>query len=221
MITMGDQQKTLVRISKGLSKQITAYAIGGTAMMLLGLKDSTQDIDLVFTEEEDREAFKRAVNSLGYKDMNPEEVYGKGDASPEMVRLPDSRIDLFLNEVINFTFSKNMRARAKEMHQFDKNLFLKVADVHDLIVMKCATNRLKDEEDIVTIMKNSRIDWKILVQEAKHQLSLGKEQAVLSLGTLLERLKNKKEIDVPKAVLDQLWDLLRKQIDEKADEKIK
>lgn len=219
MITIENQQKLFINIAKGLSRQITAYAIGGTAMILKGLKDSTVDIDLVFTSEKDREEFKRAAKSLGSEDMDPIVVYGKRENSPDMLKLPDARIDLFLNEVISFTFSENMRARAGELHQFDKNLFLRVADIHDLIIMKCATNRSKDEDDIMSIIKNSFVDWNTLVQEAEHQLSLGKEQAILSLGTLLERLKNEKKADVPKVILDKLWNLLKKQIERKGREK--
>ncbi len=211
MITIKDQQEVLVKISKGISKEITAYTIGGTAMMFLGLKDSTLDIDIVFTSEEDRSAFKKAVKTLGFEDMDSAIVYGKRDNCPDMVKLPDSRIDLFLNEVISFIFSKNMQARAKEIHQFG-NLILKVADVHDLIIMKCATNRIKDKDDILKIIKNSQINWDILADEAEHQLSLGKEQAVLSLGTLLEELNNNHNVEVPKQVLDKLWNLLEKQI---------
>ena len=215
MINIKDQQEIILRIAKEISKSITVYAIGGTAMMFLGLKDSTLDIDLVFVREEDRRVFRKAVNSLGYENMDPTIVYGKNDNSPDMVKLPDSKIDLFLNEVISFTFSENMRARAKETHRFDKNLFIKVADVHDLIIMKCATNRAKDEDDILAIIRNSNIDWNILVREIKYQLSLGKEQAIFSLGAFLEKLKNKHKIKVPKVVLDELWNLLKKQVKEK------
>jgi hypothetical protein len=76
MITIDQQQKLLLNISKRLAKKITIYAIGGTAMMFLGFKDSTLDIDLVFESKEDREVFKKAIISLNYTDMNPIKVYG-------------------------------------------------------------------------------------------------------------------------------------------------
>jgi len=84
-----------------------------------------------------------------------------------MINLGDSRLDLFLVEVIDFIFSENMQNRAEQIHQFGKNLILKIADKHDIILMKCATNRIRDEEDIVNIVKINDIDWKILIDEAK------------------------------------------------------
>ncbi|MBI4919148.1 hypothetical protein HY837_04405, partial [archaeon] len=47
MISIEAQQKLLLAVSTNLKKKITVYAIGGTAMMFLGLKNSTLDIDLV------------------------------------------------------------------------------------------------------------------------------------------------------------------------------
>ena len=38
MISIEQQQKLLLNVSKELDKQINVYAIGGTAMMFLGFK---------------------------------------------------------------------------------------------------------------------------------------------------------------------------------------
>ena len=75
--------------------------------------------------------------------------------------------------------------------------------------------QIADEDDILAIIRNSNIDWNILVREIKYQLSLGKEQAIFSLGAFLEKLKNKHKINVPKTILDELWNLLKKQVKEK------
>ena len=57
MISIEEQQKLMLAIAKKLNSRINIYAIGGTAMMFLGLKDTTLDIDLVFENEKDREIF--------------------------------------------------------------------------------------------------------------------------------------------------------------------
>lgn len=215
MISIKEQQNLLIEIAKRLPHEITAYAIGGTAMMFLGLKEATLDIDLVFTHLDDKKSFKEAAKSLGYKELDPVKVYGVKNNCPEMIALSDSRLDLFLLDVIDFTFSDSMQQRAEQIHQFEKNLKLKIANVHDIIIMKCATRRTKDEEDIINLVKNSEIKWDILIAEAKKQLSLGRDTAILNLGTLLEKLKNKHKIEVPKKSIDELWSLLKNQIDEK------
>lgn len=215
MISINDQTNLLVEIGNKLPKEITVYAIGGTAMMYLGLKEATKDIDLVFINQEDRKLFKNIAQSLGYKEMDSTVVYGVKNNQPIMVSLGDSRLDLFFIDVIDFTFSETMQKRAIQIHQFGKNLILKTADRHDIILMKCVTNRAKDEEDIVYIVKNSDIDWNILLEEAKVQVRMGRERAFLELGSLIEELTNKHKIKIPKKIGDTLFDLLKKQVEEK------
>ncbi len=216
MINIKQQEKIFLDIALNLKKPITTYAIGGTAMMLKGLKEESVDMDIVFTSEEDRQAFKSAVKVLGFEDFDEKIVYGKRANAPEMVNVPDCRIDLFLNQVINFAFTEGAKERAKDTHVFHNNLIIKVADMHDIIVMKCATNRSKDEEDIISIVKNEKINWDILVGEAEAQIKLGNERAVLALGTTLEKLVNNYKIAVPKEALDKLWKMLKRQVKNKS-----
>ena len=149
MISIEEQQKLLLNVSRRLKNKIAVYAVGGTAMMFSGLKESTLDIDLVFENEKDRDEFKKAAIALGYREMDAVKVYGIRNNAPEMLKLNDERFDLFVNEVIDFVFSENMKKRAVNMHQFEDKLLLKIADPHDLILMKCATDRQKDADDAV------------------------------------------------------------------------
>ena len=129
MITIDQQQKLLLNVARRLSRKITIYAIGGTAMMFLGFKDATLDIDLVFKNEKDRAVFKEAVKSLGYLEMDAIKIYGVKRNTPEMFKLNDERFDLFVVEVIDFIFSDSMRKRAEQIHQFEENLILKISDI--------------------------------------------------------------------------------------------
>ncbi|PIN86786.1 hypothetical protein COV19_02845 [Candidatus Woesearchaeota archaeon CG10_big_fil_rev_8_21_14_0_10_44_13] len=194
---------------------MTAYAIGGTAMMFLGFKDTTLDIDLVFENEEDRDIFKEAIRSLGYQEMDGIKVYGVKRNKPEMFKLEDERFDLFVVQVIDFIFSNNMRKRAEQIRQFEDNLILKIADPHDIILMKCATDRVKDKDDARKIINSIKIDWNILIEESKHQIKLGKDRAVFDLGCFLEELKNKMKVDIPKEVLDRLFKMVEEQAKKK------
>ena len=54
---------------------------------------------------------------------------------------------------------------------------------------KAVTTRTKDEADIVNLINNSKIDWNVILEEAKNQISLGNERAVLDIGTALEKIK--------------------------------
>lgn len=217
MISIEKQQGLFLAISKRLKEKIEIYAVGGTAMMFFGLKDSTLDIDLVFQSKKDKDVFKEAIKSLGYKEMDSIVVYGGKINKPEMLTLGDERFDLFIIEVIDFIFSENMQKRAKQMHQFGDKLVLKIADPHDLILMKCATDRLKDLDDARNISNNVKIDWKLILDEAKNQIKLGKERAIFELGYFLERLRDKFGIEIPRKITDELWSLVKKDIEEKQD----
>jgi hypothetical protein len=215
MISIKDQQNLFIEIARKLPREITAYAIGGTAMMFLGFKESTKDIDLVFTKLDDRKAFKESAKQLGYKEMDSTIVYGVKNNCPEMITLGDARLDLFSLDVIDFNFSESMQKRAQQTHQFGNNLFLKIADVHDIIMMKSATRRIKDEDDIVRIAQGSKIDWEILIKESQEQVKLGKEKAVWDLISLLENLNKKHKMKISRELIDKLYKLFNKQADKK------
>lgn len=208
MISIERQQGLFIAIGKKLNRKINVYAVGGTAMMFLGLKEATLDIDLVFENEEDKTEFKEALKSLGYVGMDSVIVYGKKENKPEMLTLGDERFDLFVKEVIDFVFSKNMQKRAKQLHQFGDNFMLKIADSQDILLMKCATDRLKDLDDARRIINNTTINWDLIVDEAKNQKKLGKRRAIFDLGYFLEKLENKFKISIPKKIKDELWSLL-------------
>jgi len=215
MITIDQQQKLLLNVARRLTKKINVYAIGGTAMMFLGFKDATLDIDLVFENKKDRDIFKEAVKSLGYLEMDAIKVYGVKRNTPEMFKLNDERFDLFVVEVIDFIFSDTMRQRAEQIHQFGDNLILKIANSHDIILMKCATDRIKDKDDARKIINSIKINWDVIITEAKKQMELGKERAAFDLGCFLEDLKTKMNIDIPQEVLDKLFLIVEKQAKDK------
>ncbi|MGV8152616.1 MAG: hypothetical protein ACP5OG_06035 [Candidatus Nanoarchaeia archaeon] len=210
MISIERQQGLLLAISKRLKKPINTYAIGGTAMMFFGFKDATLDIDLVFENKEDRETFKDAIISLGYKPMDSTIVYGAKINRPQMFTLGDERFDLFLNEVVDFIFSKEMQARATHTHKFEGNLIIKVADPNDIILMKCATDRLKDLEDAKNIISEFNVNWELIFKEAQNQKKLGKIRAVFEFGYFLEKLENRFKIIIPKKIKDDVWECIKK-----------
>ncbi|MEA2036515.1 MAG: hypothetical protein U9O94_03340 [Nanoarchaeota archaeon] len=215
MISIEAQQKLFVSISRRLKRPITIYAVGGTAMMFLGFKDATIDIDLVFENDKDKKIFKDATKKIGYREMDPFKIYGARTNQPEMLTLGDERFDLFVVNVIDFIFSEQMKERADKTHQFNNNLILKIADPHDIILMKCATERAKDADDARKIIENTEIKWNLIVGEVKNQINLGKSQAAFELGEFLEKLKYKMKLDIPKKTLDNIFNIVEKQAEEK------
>ena len=214
MINVTDQQNLLLNIARKLPKKITVYAVGGTAMMFHGFKDVTLGIDLVFTSEEDKNAFKLVAEELEYKRYDHALVYGAKSNPPLMLRRgkgdEEERFDLFTIDVIDFIFSAEMMKRAKNTYEFDHKLILKIADPHDIILMKCATERVKDKDDARQIINNYKISWQIIIDEALKQITLGREKAIWYLIGFVTDVK-KIGGDIPSDVLPKLYKLLEKQ----------
>src|SRR3989338_189928 len=141
MININAQEIIFNQIGRGLPKKLNVYCIGGTAMMLRGLKGET--------------------------------------------------------------------------HEFGGNLLIKIADPSDILIMKSVTGRAKDNEDIISIINNNKLDWNTILQEAQEQVNLGNKTAIFSLGEKLERLTNKKAIAVPKNILDRIANLHNKSAEER------
>ncbi len=218
MIDIQEQEKMFLAIGRALAKKVYVYAIGGTALMLKGIKDTTLDVDFVFDKREDREEIMSALRKLNAREYDATLAYGLKSDSPLMLEFNNCRFDLFMNRIITSTFSDSMKERAKEIHEFE-NLIVRVADPSDVLIMKSATSRDKDLQDMTAIVAKKRIDWNIIIEEAREQVKLGNEAAIMNLGEKLEKLENQKAISVPKDVSEQIWKLFKKQVKEKTKKK--
>ena len=127
----------------------------------------------------------------------------------------EERFDLFVKEVIHFIFSEEMIKRANATYEFDVNLTVKIANPHDLILMKCATDRIKDKEDVIDIINKTKIDWEIIINEALNQIKLGKERAVFDVTCFLEDLRKMMDVNIPPVTLEKLFELVERQAKEK------
>jgi hypothetical protein len=212
MITTKEQESLFTELSRKLRKRVTAYAIGGNAMIYWGFKDATVDVDLVFLEEGDRKEFASALKSLGYSLMDVSLVYTRETNRPVMLkRASDERFDLFLNKVIRFTFSEGMEKRSGKVFEYGEKLVIRVADYHDIILMKCSTDRARDKEDIRHIINEERIEWDIIIDEARNQIILGNGGAVFDILQECLVMKNEMGLDIPEHFFERVWDLFSEQ----------
>lgn len=127
MINKSDLLKWLHGIDKRLKRKITAVAVGGTAMTLLGLKPSTIDVDLCISSKDKRD-FEKA---MGKK----------------------FKVDIFLD---GFIFSEQLPSdyveKSKGILEL-KKIILKALSPADIIVTKAARLNARDEEDISSLAK--------------------------------------------------------------------
>lgn len=208
MISLNDQNDMFRLISSNLTKDIICYAFGGTAMLYFGMKNATKDIDLVFEKQEDRQEFIKAIKLLGYKSSGLKGIYPekkqKSDNIPLMFTRGDERFDLFLKKIFYIDFTRTMRSRFYEKHDFmfkDKSLIVFVLSKEDIIMLKSATERERDFEDILNLVNMSKdIDWDIIIDEANSQ----KDSYVLfDIEKTIRRLKE--TVFIPEKILKKLY----------------
>lgn len=206
MITFQQQIEFFNIIGRELNEKVECIAIGGNAMMFYGFKKLTKDVDLVFTNREDLNKVKKALYDSGFEEKTNIKIfknYDVIDTKPIMMEGKETRFDLFCKEIICFKMSDSIIGRIKESHEFG-NLVIKVVSPEDIILLKSATERVKDREDASELIKRFNIKWNVIVEEAMHQTELDKPLFVVFLYEFLLELKEDFKADVPDNVLKEL-----------------
>src|SRR3989344_1675099 len=183
MITFEDQIKLFELIGNELNKKVECIAIGGNAMMFYNLKKSTKDVDLVFMNKDDLNKVKQALYNSGFKEKNDVTIfknYEVIDKKPIMMEGKETRFDLFFEEIICFRISETIIDRVRKKYEFG-NLIIKIVSPEDIILLKSATERIKDREDVFEIIKNYNVKWNTIIEEAMHQTELEKPLFVVFL----------------------------------------
>ena len=218
MINLEQQNELFKLIGEILKDKLECYVIGGSAMMYYGMKGNTKDIDLVFEHEKDREKVIRVLKNLGYNERGIKVVsviYPKKKNTPILLERDDSRVDLFVNKIINTVLSDSMKDRINSIYEYG-NFIIKVLAPEDLIITKCATERAGDRLDAVEIMKRAKIDWEVIIKESVFQAEVTPYLFPVFLFDFLYELKEDLKADVPKKVLDEIRkiseDLLEKKL---------
>ncbi|MGM5485440.1 MAG: DUF6036 family nucleotidyltransferase [Nanobdellota archaeon] len=134
MVTKNDLLRWLESIDRGLEKEITLIAVGGTALTILDIKDSTVDVDFCIRKG-DYQSFKDFAENSQF-DVD---IFIDGYIFSE--QLPDDYID-----------------RASHVSSGLRKINLKCLSLTDIIITKAARYNERDEEDISTIAKTNKID---------------------------------------------------------------
>ena len=215
MITQEDQLSLFKLISSRIKKNIDCYAFGGTAMLFYGYKDDTKDIDLLFEDEKERKEFIEAVKDLGFEETSPMKIYIpeklREKNRPLMFKREDNRFDLFVKRIFKTEISPKMREDLYAVHEFKgkHTLKIKVLRKEHIVFLKAITERDKDLEDILTIIrKEKRFDWQYLIDETIWQHKHGDSWALLDIEKTLKELK--KYIFIEQKYLRQIYNAVKK-----------
>lgn len=196
MINQKDQQDLFKLISANIKQDTECYALGGTAMMFYGYKDETKDVDLIFEQEEKRDMFIDALKQLGYSETSPITIYIaeklKDQNKPLMFKRGDSRFDLFVKKIFQTTLSPRMKENVFAVHQFKtKHTFtVKVLKTEFIVLLKAVTERDRDFEDILSIVKKDKnFDWNYFLDEVLWQTEHGDGWILLDVEKTMQELK--------------------------------
>lgn len=144
----------LSEVDKALGKEMSIVAVGGTAMTLLGLKESTIDIDFNASKDDVKE-LRRAFDSIPH----------------------GFRVDLFVEGMI-FTqqlpddfFEKCIPVKT----QF-KNINLLALHPIDIVVTKIGRLNERDVEDIKSCVKKFKLKRKDVEKRALQVVYVGREE---------------------------------------------
>ena len=165
-------------------------------MMFYGYKGETKDIDLLFQNISAREAFMDALRKLGYSESSPLTIYIpeklKDKHAPIMLKRDESRFDLFTDKIFQTLLSQKMKNDLFAVHEFKTKhtLTMKVLRTEFIVMLKSVTERNKDFEDILTIVKKDKnFAWDYFIDEVLWQTAQGDGWVLLDVEKMMKELK--------------------------------
>lgn len=145
------KQSMLDRISNWndfLKRRVHLIACGGTAMTLLGVKESTKDIDLMVPKVNEHTYLIKKLQELGYKSASGS-GWSRGDGFI---------FDLFRGNAVHTT-ELIESPLVDENHTLIKefsHIYLGVLNYYDIIISKLFRSTEIDNEDCLVLVKNKR-----------------------------------------------------------------
>ena len=136
-----------------LNEPLELFAIGGTAMVLKNIKESTKDIDFLTTEK--YEKIKRMFNLAGLKEESSVKVCN-------IWRLEGLRIDIFYDGfIMGIPFPEDWKKLSEKIKTIGK-IKLYILNWYDLIITKVSRSENRDIDDIIAIIKSQKLDFSFL-----------------------------------------------------------
>ena len=203
MIDLKKQNELLSLIGEKIKKKVECYIVGGSAMLYHGVKEETKDVDIVFDDEDSKEAFEKILRDLEFKERDIRILYFKKRNTPLLLQRGEERIDLFVKKVITFEITETMKERVEKVYEYS-NLTVKVVSPEDIILFKCATERAGDRIDASNIIKNFNVNWNVIIDEAVNQTKLESYLFPVYLYDFLEELKEDFKANIPNEVLRKI-----------------
>jgi len=215
MVTaLNDQEELFRMIGEKLKEKIDVFAIGGSAMLYYGAKESTKDIDIVLNNKKERDILLTLLKEQGFRERSTKILYFEKKNVPILLQRDEDRIDLFYDKIVDFKFTDSIKERITSSYEYS-NLIVKVLSPEDIIILKCATERAGDRLDAASLLKIKNIDWDTIMNEAIVQMKIIGDVIPLSLHSFMCELKEDLKADIDQKIIDRLGDIAEKHLEEK------
>ena len=133
-----------------LDEEIELFALGGTAMVLQNIKESTKDIDFITTA--DYTQIKKLFGLAGLKEQDTSKLCNKW-------YMNNIRIDLFYDGyIMGVSLADDWIRSSRKIRRIGK-LNLYILNWYDIIITKIARSETRDIKDVLDIIKSERIDF--------------------------------------------------------------
>lgn len=145
-----DNLNTFLQLLADLSEELELYAIGGTAMLLKNIKETTKDIDFLTAENQER--IRKLFNLAGLKEKDTSKLCN-------IWHLEYIRIDLFYDEFIfGISLPNDWKDKSEHLKDIGK-VKLYILNWQDIIITKIARNEQRDIDDAIDIIKAENISF--------------------------------------------------------------
>lgn len=184
------------RIGARLDRKTAAFVLGGGAMCFRNQKTGTKDLDIVFRNDSQAKIFSECAKKEGFRrPANLGSVYQMMKAYEILENSDSFRFDIFSKKVCGaLALSREMISRTKKFGSFGK-LDVHLVSNEDVILFKGITERARDADDIAAVVRSSKIDWSIILEECKAQSGMEKWYGLL-YNKFVE-IKEKHRISAP------------------------
>lgn len=158
-----DVEEILRSLGERLAEPVQVLIIGGAAMLELGLKDVTMDIDLVCRDVAGKARLFEAARSQGFELFGPEKRHARLGLDRVAVK-GGHTLDIFAGRIsYDFGLSESMWQRGRTISLLGK-AEMRYAAVEDIFSLKLIANRPRDLEDCISLA-SAKMDFEAIYSE--------------------------------------------------------
>lgn len=214
MFSKEELESLLSEVGASIEKPLEIYMIGGCALSFKGLKEATNDIDIIVTNKKDFNVFDKAMKEKGFQSMadRKSEFYLTALA---VYKKEESRIDVFLKQVGKMIFlTKSMIKRAEIYKKYNKMDVYLISN-EDIFLFKTMTSREGDVFDCERIMREN-INYEVIYNEIVEQSKEEGKRWFFWVYESLCRLEDHNSINTP--LKKKVFVLVKKYWNERPDD---